>query len=134
MLLKSNTKSPVLLNSMKRGKRCIYLLRLTARLPWPFFGGPFPRLLRISNLDSRLSNKRNLRPGLKIFNFFYLILYSNKNITSQPFSCSIFFFLPINNNKLVPKCPQTNKHNQSLLTHIWPIFIRSTSYLTHIFA
>lgn len=32
----------------------IYLLRLTARLPWPFFGGPFPRRFNISSLANRL--------------------------------------------------------------------------------
>jgi hypothetical protein len=31
-----------------------YLLLLTARLPWPFFGGPLPRRFSISSLDRRL--------------------------------------------------------------------------------
>lgn len=37
----------------------IYLLRLAARLPWPFFGGPFPRLFNISSLDRRLERTSN---------------------------------------------------------------------------
>lgn len=31
-----------------------YLLRLTARLPWPFLGGPFPLRFSISNFANRL--------------------------------------------------------------------------------
>jgi hypothetical protein len=34
-----------------------YLLLLTARLPWPFFGGPLPRRFSISSLDRRLCRK-----------------------------------------------------------------------------
>jgi len=37
------------------GESIIYLLRLAARLPWPFFGGPFPRRFNISSLDKRLA-------------------------------------------------------------------------------
>lgn len=31
-----------------------YLLRLAARFPWPFLGGPFPRRFSISSFDKRL--------------------------------------------------------------------------------
>lgn len=49
-ILIQNTNSRTKPNMLKY----YFLLRLAARLPWPFFGGPFPRRFNISSLDKRL--------------------------------------------------------------------------------
>jgi hypothetical protein len=46
------------LSSKRKPKQANYLVLLTARLPCPFFGGPFPRRLSISSLVRRLHRER----------------------------------------------------------------------------
>jgi hypothetical protein len=46
-------------------QRSNYLVLLTARLPWPFFGGPFPRRLSISSLVRRLHSAHRMMRVVK---------------------------------------------------------------------
>jgi hypothetical protein len=62
----------------KQAKSVIYLLRFAARLPCPFFGGPFPRRFNISSFDKRLHRTNN--KCIKNLEFVEIIVKNMQNI------------------------------------------------------